>query len=158
MELDDCGMWIDKPINVADWLTEDECPMPPGVPPEWFAEAGITGEHLGKASEDLTPEQIALTDPAMQADRMVGMPQGEPKNEPTAGIWNLVRVASRSGTSDVEQDEKQDEKQDGAAPAAVAEETGGPLPGAVRRLEPSASAAGRDTTGEDMIPGTILRR
>ena len=32
MELDDCGMWIDKPINEADWLTEEESPMPPRSP------------------------------------------------------------------------------------------------------------------------------
>jgi hypothetical protein len=134
---------------VSDWLTEDECPMPPGVPPEWFADADITGEHLAKASEDLTAEEIALADPAMQAERKVGTPQGEPKNEQPAGIWNLVRVASRSGTSDVEQDEKQAE----VAPAVIAEEIASPLPDPVRRLEPSGGAVTRDA-----LPGAILRR
>ena len=41
MELDDCGMWIDRPIDEADWLTEEECPMPPAVPAEWLEDAGI---------------------------------------------------------------------------------------------------------------------
>ena len=41
MELDDCGMWIDKPLNDAEWLTEDQCPMPPSVPGEWLEDAGV---------------------------------------------------------------------------------------------------------------------
>ncbi len=41
MELDDCGMWIDKPIKVSDWLTEDECPDPPALPDAWLTEMGI---------------------------------------------------------------------------------------------------------------------
>ncbi len=46
LELDDCGMWIDKPINASDWLTEDECPMPPAVPVEWMREADVSQEDL----------------------------------------------------------------------------------------------------------------
>ena len=42
---------------------------------------------------------IVRADPAVQAERKVGAPQGETKAEPPTGIWNLVRVASRSGTS-----------------------------------------------------------
>ncbi len=41
MELDDCGMWIDKPLNQSDWLNDDQCPMPPGVPLEWMQDAGV---------------------------------------------------------------------------------------------------------------------
>jgi len=41
MELDDCGMWIDKPLNEADWLTEEQSPLPPAVPVEWMQDAGI---------------------------------------------------------------------------------------------------------------------
>lgn len=158
MELDDCGIWIDKPINVSDWLTDEECPMPPGVPPEWFAEAEITGQDLAEAGEELTAEEIALADPAMQAERKVGMPQGEPKQEQPAGIWNLVRVASRSGTSDVEQDEKQPN----AAPEAMTgpervpaemSENKESLADPVLRLEPSRSAA-----ASELPPGKLLRR
>ncbi|MBI3837788.1 MAG: TolC family protein [Planctomycetia bacterium] len=41
MELDDCGMWIDKPLNEADWLTAEQCPLPPPVPVEWMQDAGV---------------------------------------------------------------------------------------------------------------------
>jgi hypothetical protein len=41
MELDDCGMWIDKPIDASAWLTEDQCPMPPALPKEWLEDAGV---------------------------------------------------------------------------------------------------------------------
>jgi hypothetical protein len=41
MELDDCGMWIDKPLNEADWLTEEQSPLPPAVPVEWMQDAGV---------------------------------------------------------------------------------------------------------------------
>jgi hypothetical protein len=41
MELDDCGMWIERPIEDSVGLTEAECPMPPGVPTEWMEEAGV---------------------------------------------------------------------------------------------------------------------
>ena len=53
MELDDCGMWIDKPINEADWLTEEECPMPPVVPSEWMQDAGVDlrAMHEGPTEE-----------------------------------------------------------------------------------------------------------
>jgi hypothetical protein len=58
MELDDCGMWIDKPINEADWLTEEESPMPPSLPTEWLEDAGVDlrAMHEGPSEE--------LTDPA----------------------------------------------------------------------------------------------
>ena len=58
MELDDCGIWIDKPIKESEWLTEDQCPMPPSVPQEWMKEAGVDatalrefGERQSKAAE-----------------------------------------------------------------------------------------------------------
>jgi hypothetical protein len=41
MDLDDCGMWIERPIEDAEWLTEADCPMPPSVPQEWMDEAGV---------------------------------------------------------------------------------------------------------------------
>ena len=77
MELDDCGMWIDKPINEADWLTEDECPMPPAIPAEWLQEAGVGLRNL---HEGPTEE---LADPAdreaeVMAERMEDKPQQGP--------------------------------------------------------------------------------
>lgn len=41
LELDNCGMWIDRPIEEADWLTEDQCPLPPNVPIDWLEDAEI---------------------------------------------------------------------------------------------------------------------
>jgi hypothetical protein len=41
MELDNCGMWIDKPLNEADWLTEEQSPLPPAIPVEWMQDAGV---------------------------------------------------------------------------------------------------------------------
>ncbi len=41
MELDNCGIWIDRPINEAEWLDEEQCPLPPEVPLEWMADAGV---------------------------------------------------------------------------------------------------------------------
>ncbi len=58
MELDDCGIWIDKPIKESEWLTEDQCPMPPSVPQEWMKDAGVDatalrefGDQQSKAAE-----------------------------------------------------------------------------------------------------------
>jgi hypothetical protein len=86
MELDDCGMWVDKPLNEADWLTEDDCPMPADVPTEWMQEAGVTQqdveEYRAKDGEDgFQP------DPALAA---IG--------EETRNPRNLLRAA-RSGDS-----------------------------------------------------------
>ncbi len=49
MELDDCGMWIDKPLEDAEWLTEDECPLPPSVPVEWMEEADVDPQQVYQA-------------------------------------------------------------------------------------------------------------
>ena len=46
MEMDDCGMWVDKPINAADWLSDDQSPMPPGVPADWVEDAGVTPQDI----------------------------------------------------------------------------------------------------------------
>ena len=67
MELDDCGMWIDRPINEADWLTEEECPMPPDVPMDWLRDAGIDPhevEQAGPATQAVLP-----ADPASRASQ-----------------------------------------------------------------------------------------
>ena len=39
MELDDDGIWIDKPFSLAERCSADELPLPPAVPQEWL-------EHL----------------------------------------------------------------------------------------------------------------
>jgi hypothetical protein len=48
MELDDCGMWIERPIQDSEGLTEAECPLPPSVPTEWMDEAGVDPHGEGR--------------------------------------------------------------------------------------------------------------
>ena len=36
MELDDDGIWIDKPFSLAERCSADEMPVPPAVPQEWL--------------------------------------------------------------------------------------------------------------------------
>jgi hypothetical protein len=50
LELDDNGLWIDRPIHVAEWVEEDPCPPPPPVPNEWLEAGGITSEQLIEAA------------------------------------------------------------------------------------------------------------
>ncbi len=44
MELDDEGMWIDRPLNESDWLEEELCPLPPPIPNHWLHEVDIEGD------------------------------------------------------------------------------------------------------------------
>ncbi len=53
MELDDCGMWIERPIEDAEALTEGECPLPPGVPGEWLEEAGVESREIEAFNADV---------------------------------------------------------------------------------------------------------
>jgi hypothetical protein len=41
MEIDGEGQWVDRPINEAEWLEEEYCPLPPPVPNKWLREADI---------------------------------------------------------------------------------------------------------------------
>jgi hypothetical protein len=52
MELDDEGMWIDRPFNEAEWLEEDLCPLPPPIPNHWVSEVDIQGDA---EAEELPP-------------------------------------------------------------------------------------------------------
>jgi hypothetical protein len=58
LELDDCGMWIDRPINEADWLTEAECPVPPDLPIEWLDEAEVSQEDVDRFQAEHADEGI----------------------------------------------------------------------------------------------------
>jgi hypothetical protein len=76
MELDDCGIWIDKPINAADWLTEEQCPMPPAIPSQWMKDAGVEPEDLeagaAQSSEtggsDASASLLLLPEAAAESD------------------------------------------------------------------------------------------
>jgi hypothetical protein len=108
LELDNCGMWIDKPINAADWLTDDECPTPPAIPVEWMQDADVTQEdlqaydveHAGDGYDahfkSLAATMQRALHPAGKSPRRPGVPtaagrpsrpQGEPsKNQPTPSL------------------------------------------------------------------------
>jgi hypothetical protein len=66
MELDDCGMWIDRPIEDSEYLTEAECPLPPGVPGEWLDEAGVDPQEVGPAEIETDGELIEGAEPIRQ--------------------------------------------------------------------------------------------
>ena len=52
MELNNCGIWIDRPIEESEWLTDAECPLPPNVPREWMEEAGVDASDLKRYAEE----------------------------------------------------------------------------------------------------------
>jgi len=66
MELDDCGMWIERPIEDSEVLSEAECPLPPGVPGEWFDEAGVDPREAGPAEIESDGSLLEGTAPVRQ--------------------------------------------------------------------------------------------
>lgn len=62
MELDDCGMWIDKPLNESDLLSESQGPIPPSVPLEWMQDAGLDPKdvHVGSDQRAMTATATGL--------------------------------------------------------------------------------------------------
>jgi hypothetical protein len=95
MELDDCGMWIDRPIDEAEWLSEDQCPMPPAVPGDWLEDADLEpGEMpLPPNMEEVPPGQEAAVEaasPGAQRTRGVGARQ-------FADLLGQAPAANRSG-------------------------------------------------------------
>ena len=71
MELDDCGMWIDKPIVESDWLSEDQCPMPPEVPGDWMKDANVDPQDVDDFS---ARHQRDLEDGRLDSAMMAGRP------------------------------------------------------------------------------------
>ncbi len=60
MELDDCGMWIERPIEDAECLTEAECPMPPEVPNEWMDDAGVSPTDVEQADPEVLLQEYKM--------------------------------------------------------------------------------------------------
>jgi outer membrane protein TolC len=79
LELDDCGMWIDRPIDEAAWLTEDQCPMPPNVPIDWMQDADVDPRELplnnGPNNEQAAYPATAGAGAAQFAELLIGGPQ-----------------------------------------------------------------------------------
>jgi hypothetical protein len=85
MELDNCGMWIDKPLNESDWLTADQCPLPPEVPVDWVQDAGIDPREVYEYSAptgkvEIGPNRLkTVNDPVVLSQT----PSRGPAHEPT---------------------------------------------------------------------------
>lgn len=54
MEIDDEGLWIDRPLALADRLSAEEVELPPSVPQQWFDE-----EFLEQIPETIEEESSA---------------------------------------------------------------------------------------------------
>ncbi|MEX0678267.1 MAG: hypothetical protein WD063_14395 [Pirellulales bacterium] len=83
LDLDDCGMWIDKPFEEAASLTDDECPLPPNVPIDWMEEAGVDPNDLRDGAsepdggaEKLQPQSVspAAEMPAAAPEEAMALP------------------------------------------------------------------------------------
>jgi len=59
MEIDDEGLWVDRPISDADWLEPHRCELPPEVPQEWLQDAGVDPQVLAPASNQASDESEA---------------------------------------------------------------------------------------------------
>jgi hypothetical protein len=106
MELDDCGMWIERPIEDSEYLSEAECPLPPGVPGEWFDEAGVDPREAGPAEFESDGELLEGAEPIRQvranaarghfADLIPNMalPAETPGDEP-AGLESATQEPTR---------------------------------------------------------------
>ncbi len=65
MEIDDQGIWIDRPLSEYIMATAENVPLPPGVPREWL-EATEMGPLEGEAGR-----LPVAPDPPMPPDRSV---------------------------------------------------------------------------------------
>lgn len=41
IEIDQDGIWVDRPFHEGDWDTAGYCELPPDIPPEWVIEANV---------------------------------------------------------------------------------------------------------------------
>jgi hypothetical protein len=107
MQLDARGLWIDQPIVAADWLCEDNCPVPPAVPLEWLNQAGVpteaeeipTAAPANATPAAAGPAQVPVTMPTLPEDGELPAPSQaapsilEPATAPPAGEATPVDAA-----------------------------------------------------------------
>ncbi|MEX1042926.1 MAG: hypothetical protein WDZ51_19990 [Pirellulaceae bacterium] len=74
MEIDEEGLWVDRPLALADRLSAEEVELPPSVPQEWFDE-----EFLEQIPETIEEEPSAQH------------PGDEPASSQIAQWWDNVR-------------------------------------------------------------------
>ena len=64
LQLDERGLWIDTPIELAVRMSPEECPLPPDVPAQWY-DLAPEGEHPGVPPAPL-PEPPATPAPGAE--------------------------------------------------------------------------------------------
>jgi hypothetical protein len=91
LELDDCGMWIDKPIDEAVALSEEQCPMPPSVPVDWLEDAGVDPREPkdGRAPAE-QPEEAPSGEPGAEAVETLDLSSFQPQ----AAATGLARASA----------------------------------------------------------------
>lgn len=96
LELDNCGMWIEKPIEEAETLSEDQCPIPPNVPVDWLQDAGVEPSDLLSGADEPNggvqkgqPEGVVPSGdlPAIEPLKPIELP-----NVPGVGDGAMLRV------------------------------------------------------------------
>jgi len=79
MELDDRGIWIDRPLDEYRAEAAEECPLPPDVPAEWIRDANeaCQAQRGARPSGDAQKPQLpAASGPA------IPLPSGAPASVP----------------------------------------------------------------------------
>ena len=92
MELDDEGMWIDRPLNESEWLEEDLCPLPPPIPNHWMNEVDVQGDAeyeplipgFGSRREDVNEGETPGIEPRVSRASAGGKP-AVPRPRQSAG-------------------------------------------------------------------------
>jgi hypothetical protein len=114
MQLDQRGLWIDQPIVAADWLCEDNCPVPPAVPLEWLNQAGVppepeelsTNPSPDEAEPANTPAPSTTSAPSPPGEQPAAAPKpvesiSEPAAPPPTAESSAGPAAGKSGSSGV---------------------------------------------------------
>lgn len=98
MELDENGLWVQRPLDQYERMGADECLLPPAIPEQWFKDLdaagaagvpGSTGGAEGTTSPALPPPP-APRDPAMGPEAPLDVPK-KPTPREESRLWPLRR-------------------------------------------------------------------
>jgi hypothetical protein len=95
MELDNDGLWIDRPLSEIEFNEEEEVYMPPPVPTEWFRLAGVDDETAKKLLAEGIDKTNRKDDPAQSEEAET---DGDTPAVPT-GETDSRMAGSHSGRS-----------------------------------------------------------
>jgi len=76
MELDDDGIWIDRPFSQAERCGADELPLPPAVPPEWLEHLEQVKAPPPRRAEPAEEIPAPPAEPAARAPEALPAPPG----------------------------------------------------------------------------------